>query len=156
EEAVEARCDALARRGQLLRALRVTDWPDGTVSAQYAFMHTLFQELLYERVPVSRRVRWHRQIGARLERGYGRQARELAVKLAEHFRRGRDPWRAMQYLQYAGENALRRSAHHEAMPHLHQGLALLLTLLETPERAQQELALLIILAAVLEDIKGRR
>jgi len=153
EEAVEARCDALARRGQLLRALSVTDWPDGTVSAQYAFMHTFFQEILYERVPVSRRVRWHRQIGARLEIGYGLQARELAAKLAEHFVRGREPWRAVQYLQYAGENALRRSVHQEAITHLHQGLALLSTLPETPERTQQELVFQITLSAVLAPLQ---
>jgi DNA-binding winged helix-turn-helix (wHTH) protein len=66
EEAIEARCDALARRGQFLRALGVMNWPDGTVTSRYAFMHALSQEILYERVPVSRRVRWHRQIGARL------------------------------------------------------------------------------------------
>jgi predicted ATPase len=154
EEAVEERCNALARRGQLLRALSVTDWPDGTVSAQYAFMHTLFQEILYERVPVSRRVRWHRQIGTRLERGYGPQARELAAKLAEHFVRGREPWRAVQYLQYAGENALRQSAYQEAITHLHQGLALLSALPDTPERTQQELAFQITLGVVLGDLKG--
>jgi predicted ATPase len=154
EEAVEARCDALARRGQLLRALRVIDWPDGTVSAQYAFIHTLVQERLYARVPVSRRVRWHRQIGARLESGYGPQAREIAAKLAEHFVCGRDPGRAVQYLQYAGENALQRRAHHEALPHLYQGLAVLSLLPETPERAQQELALLMTLGAVLGALKG--
>ena len=88
--------------------------------------------------------------------GYGPQARELAVKLAEHFMRGRDPRRAVQYLQYAGENALRRSAHQEAITHLHQGLALLSTLPETPERTQQELAFQITLGAVLGDLKGRQ
>jgi DNA-binding winged helix-turn-helix (wHTH) protein/predicted ATPase len=154
EEAVEARCDALARRGQFLRSLSATEWPDGTVSAQYAFRHTFFQEILYERVSVSRRVRWHRQIGARLERGYGPQARELAAKLAKHFMHGREPWRAVQYLQYAGENALRRSAHQEAIPYLLQGLTLLSSLPETSERAQQELALLITLGALLGDLKG--
>jgi predicted ATPase len=145
EEAVEARCDALARRGQLLRVSSITNWPDGTVSPQYAFIHPLFQEILYERVPVSRRVRWHRQIGVRLERGYGLQAQDQAVKLAEHFIRGRDPRRAVQYLQYAGENALQRNAPQESIPLLHQGLALLSSLPETPERTQQELALLIAL-----------
>jgi predicted ATPase/DNA-binding winged helix-turn-helix (wHTH) protein len=75
EEAVEAHCDAMARRGQFLRALGVMNWPDGTVTAQYAFMHALFQEIVYARLPVSRRIRWHRQIGARLEVGYGAEAR---------------------------------------------------------------------------------
>ena len=154
EEAIEARCDALARRGQFLRALGVMNWPDGTVTARYVFMHALFQEILYERVPVSRRVRWHQQIGARVEVGYGPQARELAAKLAEHFVLGRDPKRAVQYLQYAGENALRQRAHQEAITRLSQGLALLSTLPETPQRTQQELTLQITLDAVLEDLKG--
>jgi predicted ATPase/DNA-binding winged helix-turn-helix (wHTH) protein len=153
EEAVEACCNALARRGQFLRALGVTHWPDGTVTAQYAFIHALFQEILYARVPVSRRMRWHRQIGARLEVGYGPEAREPAEELAEHFVRGRDSLRAVQYLQYAGGNALRRSAHQEAISHLRQGLALLSTLPETTERAQQELTLQMTLDAVLEDFK---
>jgi predicted ATPase len=60
----------------------------------------------------------------------------------------------VRYLQHAGENALRRSAYQEAMAHLHQGLALLQTLLETPARTQQELALRLSLGAVLGGIKG--
>ena len=58
----------------------------------------------------------------------------------------------MQYLQYAGENALRQSAYQEAIPYLLQGLALLSALPETPERAQQELAFQITLGAVLGDL----
>jgi hypothetical protein len=84
----------------------------------------------------------------------GPQSRELAAKLAEHFIRGRDPRRAVQYLQYAGENALRQSAHQEAIAHLHQGMALLSTLPETPERTQQELTFQMTLDAVLENVKG--
>jgi predicted ATPase len=89
-----------------------------------------------------------------LKVGYGQQARELAAKLAEHFIRGRDSRRAVQYLQYAGENALRRRAHQEAIARLHQGLALLSTLPETPERTQQKLALQMTLDAVFEDLTG--
>jgi predicted ATPase len=117
-------------------------------------MHALFQEIVYARLPVSRRIRWHRQIGARLEVGYGPGAREPAEELAEHFVRGRDSRRAMQYLQYAGENALRRRAHQEAIAHLRQGLALLSTLPETPERTRQKLALQMTLDAVFEDLTG--
>ena len=43
------------------------------VTARYGFRHTLYQQVLYERVPVARRLRLHRQIGARLEAGYGRR-----------------------------------------------------------------------------------
>jgi len=105
-------------------------------------------------VPVSRRVRWHRQIGARLEMGYGPQAPEVATLLAEHFVGGRESWRAVQYLHYAGENALQRSAYQEAIICLSRGLALLSPLPKTPERTQQELAYQITLGAVLGDLKG--
>ena len=140
-DVVEARCMALARRGQFVGTRGHDEWPDGTVAARYGFLHALYQETLYAQVPVTRQLRWHRQIGARLEVAYGPRAPELAAELAEHFRRGRDSRRAVQYLQYAGENAQRRSAHQEAIGHLTTALALLTTLPETPERAQQELTL---------------
>jgi predicted ATPase len=104
EEAVDTRCDALARQGQFLRTHGSPDWPDGTMSARYGFLHDLYREALYEQVPASRRgeVAWADWTTA----GSGPwRARELAAELAEHFMRGRDPERAVQYLRYAGENA---------------------------------------------------
>jgi predicted ATPase/DNA-binding winged helix-turn-helix (wHTH) protein len=125
EEDVEAQCDTLARRHQVVQASGTVAWPDGTVTARYKFRHALYQELIYERVPVSRRVRWHRQIGQRLETGYGQRAQESAAELAEHFVRTQDGGRAVQYLRYAGENALRRSANQEAVRCFEQALDVL-------------------------------
>jgi predicted ATPase len=153
-EDVDARCAALARRGHFLQARGPTAWPDGTVTAQYGFRHALYQEVLYDRVPMSRRVRWHRQIGARLEAGYGPQAHEVATELAAHFVRGHDPERAVQYLWAAGERALQRSAQHEAITHLTQGLALLEQLPDTPQRAQQELRMQTALGPALMITQG--
>jgi predicted ATPase/DNA-binding winged helix-turn-helix (wHTH) protein len=153
-EDVEVRCAALTRRGQFLQARETTDWPDGTVTAQYGFRHALYQEVLYDRVPVSRRVRWHRQIGTRLETGYGPRAREVATELAAHFVRGRDVPRAVQYLLYAGENALQRSAYPEAITHLTQGLTLLQQLPDTPQRTRQELHMQMALGSALRATQG--
>jgi predicted ATPase len=153
-EDVEAQYDALARRGQVVSQRGTEAWVDGTVAGRYGFLHDLHREFVYDRVPVSRRVRWHRTIGRRLEQGYGPQAREIAAKLAEHFVRGRDAERAVQYLYYAGEQAVQRSAHLEAIGHLTTGLKLLITLPETPERAQQELLLQTTLGAALMATKG--
>jgi predicted ATPase len=89
-DTVEAWCVALARRGQFVGTRGLDEWPDGTVAARYGFLHALYQETIYEQVPVNRRLRWHRQIGVRLEAAYGSRAPELAAELAEHFRRGRD------------------------------------------------------------------
>ena len=124
-EDVEAQCDALARQQQLVQACGTAVWPDGTVTARYGFRHALYQELLYERVPVSRRVRWHQQIGMRLEVAFGPRAGEIAAELAVHFEHGRDYDRAVQYLQHAAETAVQRHAHREAIAYLRRALTLL-------------------------------
>ena len=115
---VEERCAALARREQFLQARGTVEWPDGTVAARYGFIHAVYQEGVYERVPAGRRVSLHQRIGARQEAGYGAQAWEIAAELAVHFERGRDTPRAVQYLWQAGRKALQRSAHQEAIAHL--------------------------------------
>ena len=153
-EDVEACCDALARRGQFVRSLGLAEWPDGTAATRYGFLHSLYPEVLYERVPVSRRARWHRQIGTRLEAGYGVRARELAAELAMHFARGRDMVRAVRYLHSAGEQALQRSAHQEAIAHFTHALTLLPILPETPERTEQELQVHMALGPALVATKG--
>ena len=153
-ESVEEQCERLVRQGQLLQARDIAEWPDGTVSAQYRFIHGLYQEVLYTRVVGRRRVRLHQRIGERLEDAYGKQASEIAAELAMHFEVGRDPGRAVRYLRKAAENALRRSANQEAIIHLNKGLELLKTLPDTPQRAQQELTLLMALGLPLMTTKG--
>lgn len=153
-EDIEARCTALARRGQFIHPQGTEEWPDGTVAACYGFTHALYQEVLYERVSMGRRVRLHQQIGARKETAYGAQARDIAAELAVHFVRGRDSQRAVQYLLYAGENAAQRSAHQEALTHLTAGIELLQGLPDTDERAGRELRLQLVLGALLVRTKG--
>jgi predicted ATPase len=154
-EAVEQRCTACARRGQFVRPAGTDAWPDGTVAARYGFLHSLYREILYERVPISQKVRWHRQIGARLAAAYGAQTRDIAAELAEHFVRGRDLPRAILYLGQAGDNARQRSALHEAATHLRLGLELLTTLPESPARMEQELTLLLTLGFTLSMRQGQ-
>jgi len=153
-DTVEEVCEALAYRGQFLREQGITERPDGTVSGRYAFRHVLYQNVLYERIAVARRVRLHRIIGDHEERGQGERAKEIAAELAMHFERGRDSRRAVQYLQQAGENAVRRSAYHEAINHWEKGVSLLQTWPDTPERAQQELRLQAALGPALMFTQG--
>jgi len=58
------------------------------------------------------------------------------------------------YWHQAGQSAVQRSAHVEAISHLRQGLALLQTLPETPERLHREVDMLIALGASLFATKG--
>jgi predicted ATPase/DNA-binding winged helix-turn-helix (wHTH) protein len=151
---VEARCARLVRRDQFLRTSGMEEWPDGTVAARYGFLHALYQEVLYERVPVGQRINLHRRIGEREERAYGERVREIAAELAGHFERGRDSHRTVRYLEQAAENAIQRSAHVEAIRHLTKALELLKTLPDTPERTRQELTLQTALGVPLVATKG--
>jgi DNA-binding winged helix-turn-helix (wHTH) protein len=81
-EPVEERCEALVRRGQFLRGCGVEEWPDGTVAGRYAFLHALYQQVVYQQVPVGRRMQIHRRLGMREEAGYGERASEHAAELA--------------------------------------------------------------------------
>ena len=151
---VEACCASLTRRGQLLRASGEQVWPDGTVAGCYSFIHALYQEVVYQRVPAAQRVYLHRRIGERAEAGYGTQASDIAAELAMHFERGRNYHRAVAYLQHAADTAVRRYANAEAAHHLSKGLALLKALPATAERTQQELTLQCALGASLMAVKG--
>jgi predicted ATPase len=151
---VETQCEELARRHQFIRDCGFHQLPSGEVAARYGFIHALYQNVLYERVSAAKRVHLHRRVGERGEELYGEKSGEIAAELAMHFERGRDYPRAVQYRQQAGENALRRSAHREAIDHLTKGLELLQTLPDTPERTQQELTLQITLGPALMATKG--
>jgi predicted ATPase/DNA-binding winged helix-turn-helix (wHTH) protein len=153
-EDIEDRLTVLAHHRQFIQSCGPVVWPDGTVAATYRFLHDLYCETLSDRVPPSRQQRWHLQIGARKEAGYGAQAPEIAAELAVHFGQGRDADRALRYLQHAADNALRRSAHADAVTHLTRALALLQALPETPERAQRELVLQTTLGPALMATKG--
>jgi len=150
---MEIRCEALTRY-QVLQPIGLTQWPDGTVTTHYTFTHALYQQAAYERIRVVQRIQLHHRLGTRLEAAYGARAGEIAAELAMHFEHGRDYHRAVQYLQQAGENALRRCANHEAIQLLTKGLELLTTLPDTSERSQQELSLQTTLGPALIATRG--
>ena len=152
---LEEICATLAQRGQFLEACGLAMWPDGTVSGQYRFQHTLYQEVLYRQIGSGRLVLVYRAIGARLEAGYGACAPQMAAELALHFARGCDQTRAVQYLQQAAANALQRYAYRETIAHLTTAGELLATLPDTPERARQELAVQLALGSAWFAAKGQ-
>jgi DNA-binding winged helix-turn-helix (wHTH) protein/predicted ATPase len=154
-EQVEAHCEALARRGQMLRPAGIVEWPDGTITARYAFQHALYQQVAYERMGQVRRLQLHLRLGERLEAAYGARAPEVAAELARHFVRGLDRSRAVQYLRQAAEIALGRHAHREAIDYLHRGLRALQALPDVPARRQQELLVYLALGAPLMATRGQ-
>jgi predicted ATPase len=61
-DVIEAHCDLLVQREQFVRARGMDIWPDGTSVALFEFRHVLYQEVLYHRLSVSRRMRLHQRI----------------------------------------------------------------------------------------------
>ena len=153
-DAIDELCERLANAGQVIKAGGIAEWPDGSLSGQYGFRHALYQNVLYERIAAARRVRLHRAIGERIERGYGENVGELAAELAVHFERGRDIERAIQYYQQAGEVAKQYSAYREAAVHFSSAIALLVTQPETAPRDEHELLLQSLLGQALVAAQG--
>ncbi|MBS1252654.1 MAG: hypothetical protein MAG451_01695 [Anaerolineales bacterium] len=129
-------------------------------SCQYRFRHILFQKHLYNSLDAAERAYLHENVGNALEMLYGTQTEEIAAiaavagQLARHFREAGDADRAINHLLQAGKRAVRLSANEEAIAHLAQGLALLETLSNTPERTQRELDLQVTLGPALMASKG--
>jgi predicted ATPase/DNA-binding winged helix-turn-helix (wHTH) protein len=142
---VEARLAALASLGRFIRARGPGGWPDGTLAHRYAFIHALHREVLYAGIPAARSGEWHGRIGACLEAAYGPRVAEIAAELAMHFERARNTAGALRYLRLAGEIALGRTAHGEAITHLSRALGLVEGLPDGAARARAELEVLVTL-----------
>jgi DNA-binding SARP family transcriptional activator len=154
EAEIELRCDRLAKAKRFLGQEGDEHWPDGTVASRFAFSHDLHREVLYGRLPAGRRATLHRRVGLRLDAAYGARAAEIATELADHFVEGGDAGRAVVSLRLAGEQALHRLAHPEALEHLQRGLQTLDRLDDGPDRWTQEFALQSMLGAVLIATRG--
>jgi predicted ATPase len=153
-EWVEKHCEELACRHQFLSPAWLAQLPDGTISPRHRFNHVLYLEVPYGLVPPMRRSQIHHRIAERGVAIYGDRDTEIAAQLAMHFERSRDWPCALKYLIQAAENATARSAHHEATDLARRGLEVLKSLPDTPERAQQEIKLRMILSVSLMAIKG--
>lgn len=152
-EVIDDRCEALAWRGQFLRAAGMEEWPDGTLAGRYRFVHALYQNVLYQRVAEPRRVRLHRRIAERKAAAYGNQALDIAGELAAHFEAARDTRRALEHRVRAGDVAVRRHADREAVEH-YRGALHLLEGLGTDASRQVEVDVLVKLATRLMATEG--
>ncbi len=122
--------------------------------AKYTFKHALIQEAAYESLLKSTRREFHHHIAEVLENRFPSTAESEPELLAHHYTHAACPERAIPYWQQAGQRALKRSANPEAISHLTQGLTLLQTLPEDPERDQKELAMQVGLSPAYMITKG--
>jgi DNA-binding winged helix-turn-helix (wHTH) protein/predicted ATPase len=151
---VEIACARLARQGVFVVKPGSTVWPDGTRPELYAFRHDLYRELLYDRLPATRRALCHTRVGRRLEAAWAGRLDAIASELAEHFERGNEPVRAIPHRQRAAAKALRRGANEEAIGHLRRALDAIGRIAGEVERTRVEVELRVGMAAAYMAIRG--
>lgn len=151
---VEPCLENLTHNAHFLHSLGLTEWPDGSFSSHYEFTHALYQNVLYARVSIVRKVKLHHKLGLCLEKGYGSRSVDIANKLAVHFEIGRDYLRAVKYLKQVAEIDARRGASREAIYTLNKTQQLLKKLPKTVERDHLELSLLLLLAPAINASQG--
>jgi class 3 adenylate cyclase/tetratricopeptide (TPR) repeat protein len=122
--------------------------------AIYVFKHALLQDAAYEALLKSTRQQYHQQIAQVLEAQFPETAETQPELVAHHYTEAGLTEQAVLYWHKAGQGAIQRSAHVEAIAHLRQGLALLETLPETPQHLQREVDLLIAMGASLLAVQG--
>jgi predicted ATPase/class 3 adenylate cyclase len=122
--------------------------------ATYIFKHALIQDAAYQSLLKRTRQQYHQRIAQVLEARFSELVETQPELLAHHYTEAGLPELAIPYWQRAGQRALQRSANQEAISHGTRGLELLLTLPETPERAEQELLLQTTLGPALLAAKG--
>jgi class 3 adenylate cyclase/predicted ATPase len=121
---------------------------------EYSFKHGLTQEVAGRSLLTERRSALHERAAQAIEALFPTRIADYWSELAHHYRLSGNVAKAVEYLHRTGQQALQHSAHLDAMRHLGAALELLEHLPETPERAQQELTLLLSLAAALATVRG--
>jgi serine/threonine protein kinase/predicted ATPase len=150
----EERLAELERGHALLRRLREHEFPDGTPTVRYAFVHVLYQNALHATLQPTRRVALSAAVARTLLDHHGEQHATVAGDLALLFEAARDHARAVEFSLLAARSAVRVCAHQEAVVLARRGLEALRKLPDTPGRAQQEVPLLIALGVSLVATRG--
>jgi DNA-binding winged helix-turn-helix (wHTH) protein len=144
-------CEAQVGRGFLDRAAGSGEHESGRLGS-YRFAHPLYQQVLYEALPVGKRTLLHLQIAESLERSA--EFRFVTSRLAHHYEQGEVHDKAAHYHVLAGQAADQRYAYHEAVDHLNRALAMLRQLPESPDRDARELQALLSIGQPLINTHG--
>src|SRR5262245_5770553 len=116
---------------------------------EYTFKHALTHEVAYSSLLQERRRVLHAHIVEALEALAGDRVAEQVERLAHHALRGEVWDKALAYCRQAGEKAIARSAHREAVGSFEQALSVLPHLPETRDTREQAIDLRLALRSAL-------
>lgn len=132
--------DTVAARSVVERQGTV-EWPDGTQTEAFAFVHGLFRDVVLETIPPARCAELHRRLAERLEAAFGASP-EIAQAVAMHYLSGGRPAPAVRFLRLAAGQCAARRAYREGIGHLRQALDAAAELPHGPLRLRTETELL--------------
>jgi hypothetical protein len=125
-----------------------------TGDIEYIFKHALTQEVTYNSILVERRKLLHERAGLALESIFAAQLDDHLDELAHHYERSANLAKAVHYLRLAARRMSQQGLLAEAMAQGRRALNLLEKLPDTPERAEEELDLLIALLLATSFAQG--
>jgi serine/threonine protein kinase/tetratricopeptide (TPR) repeat protein len=151
---VEERLDDLERVYTFVNRRDEYEYPNGTLTTRYRFVHVLYQNALYASLSVSRKVQISKAIGEALLKVHKGVPGPVAAELGFLFENARESDRASEYFALAARNAARVFATQEAAMLARRGLAMLAKVEESPERMNRELSLQSVLGTSLAASQG--
>jgi predicted ATPase len=154
EALVEDMLGVLERLHGLVRLIREREFPDRTLSLRYRFVHVLYQNALFAALPPTRKSTWSTASARAIEKRYLENSSPVAAQLALLYENARNHERAAHYFRVATENAVRLSAHRDAIALADRGLASVRALPASIERVHRELALLVSRGVALVATQG--
>lgn len=120
----------------------------------YTFKHALIQEAAYSSLLKKRRQEFHQRIVDTLETDFPDLMKTNPELMAHHCSEGGLLEKAIPYWRRAGELAVSKSAHQEAIIHLNEGLHILHQLPVTDKRIEDEILFQIALGVPLTALRG--
>jgi class 3 adenylate cyclase/tetratricopeptide (TPR) repeat protein len=118
----------------------------------YTFKHALTHEVAYSSLLQERRRVLHARIVEALETRGGERLAEQVKRLAQHAFQGEVWEKALTYFRHAGEEAIVRSAHREAVTCFERALEALQHLPEGRDMMEQAMTLCLALRSVLQPL----
>jgi len=109
-------------------------------SARYVFKHALIQDAAYQSLLKSTRARYHQSIAEALVSQFPDVAASQPEVVAHHYTEAGLPEQAVGYWQMAGDQALARSANHEAIAQLEKCLQVAGSIVDEERRERRELS----------------
>lgn len=151
---VEDQLQQLDRVHRLVRFVDEHEFPDRTLTTRYAFVHSLYQQALFQDLTLGRRTNLSLGLAKQLEVHHAERPSLVAAQLAYLYEAGRDPVQAARYTYLSAQNAGKVFAHRDAIALARRGLKMLSSSPDSGERNAIELASQTLLGLQLQVTQG--